>query len=77
MELKEQQKLKKIIITRYGSIQDFSEQNGIPLSILNKIYKKGAGNLGIATARKFCNSLEIDLDALAEGKVEQRKTKNS
>ncbi|MBC5787092.1 MULTISPECIES: helix-turn-helix domain-containing protein [Clostridiaceae] len=77
MEQKEQQKLKKIIVTRYGSIQDFSEKNDIPPSVLEKIYKKGAGNLGITTARKLCNSLGIDLDALAEGKVKQRKPRNN
>ena len=77
MEQKEQQKLKKIIINRYGSIQNFSEQNDVPLALLEQIYKKGAGNLGIATARKFCNSLGINLDALAMGKIEQKKTADS
>lgn len=64
--------LKTIILEKYGSIRNFSKQSGIPYSTINNIFERGFDSLGIGTAIKICDCLNVDIDGVARGVLQYR-----
>ena len=64
-----EEKLKKLIISRYGNVKAFAEHAGIKYTTLAAIMKRGIRNSTIENVFSLCHALNISVDALAEGKI--------
>lgn len=68
-----EEELKELIISRYKSLRQFSIEIEMPYSTIDTMLKRGVGKAGILNVIKICQALAIDTDALADGKIEERK----
>ena len=68
-----EEKVKKMIIERYGTVKDFSEIIGVKYTTVVNILKRGFANAGINNVVKICHELNISTDALAENMIEKPK----
>lgn len=62
-------KIKELIIDRYGSVKRFAEKIQVPYTTIDSILKRGLLNSNVLNVIKICNELGIDIDKLANGKV--------
>lgn len=67
--LKIENDLKEIIISKYSSIKDFCATNDILYSKVDKIFKKGIGSADIQLIFKICSILDIDVESIVEGEI--------
>lgn len=72
-------KLKKLIIERYGSMIAFSKSIGMANSTLATIIDRGVKKASVNNIIKICTALGISADGLAHGKIVhiKRNTNNS
>ncbi len=68
-----EEELKELIISRYKSLRQFSIEIDLPYTTLSGMLERGIGNAGIQKVIKICQALAIDTDALADGRIEERK----
>lgn len=66
-------KLKKVIQLRFGSIRKFSKACGIPTSTLSTIFKRGLLNTTTDKLIDICDTLEISTDDLVRGRIVYKK----
>ena len=66
--------LKDFILKRYKSVRAFTEETGIPYSTVDSILKRGIPNAGISTVMQMCDALGIDMDALAKGIIQNKRS---
>lgn len=59
-------KLKDIIVERYGSISYFSKKIGLPYSTVDTILKRGIGKANVLNVIKICNELGFSVDSLKD-----------
>lgn len=64
-----EERLKELILSKYKSVRAFTIEHNIPYSTVNNIFERGIGNMGISTAIKICNLLNIDVEALVNGEI--------
>lgn len=64
-----EEKIKEIIINRYGSVKRFAEKIDVPYTTIDTILKRGMLKSNVLNAIKICNDLNIDIEELANGKV--------
>lgn len=64
-----EEKLKKLILTRYQSIREFTIDIDIAYSTFDTIMKRGIRNANVSNVIKICNALHISADALADGEI--------
>lgn len=64
-----EERLKELIIKRYGTMKDFTDYIGIPNSTFANIMRRGVRNANVLTIIKICQALGISTDALAEGMI--------
>lgn len=69
--------VKKIIVDRYSSLRQFAIEIDIPYTTIQSIFNRGLDKAGIQNVIKICQALGIDTDALANGKIEERKINDS
>ena len=69
------ERLKELIIEKYGTMKEFTDHIGIPNSTFANILRRGVQNANVVTIIKICQALNISTDALAEGKIIPIKTK--
>lgn len=67
-----EEKLKELIIKKYGSLKFFSSVVGIKYTTLDSMLKKDIGKASVSNVIKICKELQIDVDALAEGRIEKK-----
>lgn len=65
--------LKKLITQKFGTITNFSKSTGIPNSTLSSIFQRGVLNANVLNMITICDALAIDIDSLADGKIEPKK----
>lgn len=65
--------LKELINSRYKSVRQFAIEIDLPYTTVVGMLERGIGNAGIQKVIKMCQALGIDTDALAEGRIEERK----
>lgn len=65
--------LKNLIVQKFGTITNFSKLTGIPNSTLSSIFQRGVLNANVFNMITICNTLGIDIDSLADGKIEPKK----
>jgi DNA-binding Xre family transcriptional regulator len=62
-------KIKQIIIEKYGSVKRFSDKIGIPYTTIDTILKRGLKNSNVLNVLKMCNELNLDINELANNKI--------
>lgn len=64
-----EEKLKSLILNRYYSVREFTNEIGIPYTTMHSIFKRGIGNSSVTNVIKICKALGISADALADGEI--------
>lgn len=64
-----EEKLKKLIIDKYGSVRRFSFKIDIPYTTVDSILKRGIDNSNVGNVIKICKALNISIDNLLEDKT--------
>lgn len=64
-----EEKLKKMILARYGSILQFSKATGIPNTTLISMLERGLLKTNISTVIGICQELNLSVDELAKGNI--------
>lgn len=64
-----EEKVKALILSRYGNLKSFSAASGIRYSTVYAMFTRGFGNSGIQNVIRMCKTLEISVDDLAEGRI--------
>ena len=62
-------KLKDLIIEKYGNMMRFSNEIGMANSTLATIMKKGIHNANVNNIIKICKALKISADELANDRI--------
>ena len=74
-------RIKEIIINRYGSLKKFCEIINMPWTTLDSILKRGFANSNITNVMKISHELKVDTESLASGTIvdciERMETKKS
>lgn len=61
-------KLKELIIDKYGSVRQFSLKIDIPYTTVDSILKRGIDNSNVGNVIKMCKALNISIDSLLDSK---------
>lgn len=61
-------KLKDLIIDKYGSVRQFSLKIDIPYTTVDSILKRGIDNSNVGNVIKMCKALNISIDSLLDSK---------
>jgi len=64
-----EEQLKQFILSRYGSLREFTMSTDIPYSTLDSILRRQIKNSGVSNILKICNALHISADDLIYGKI--------
>lgn len=67
-------KIKEIIISKYGSLSYFCKKIDVPYSTIDSILKRGIGKANVLNVIKICNELGISVDALKDGIIQPVET---
>lgn len=67
--LKVENDLKKIIISKYTNIKDFCIKNELPYSKVDNIFKKGISGADVQLIFKICSILDIDVNSIITGEI--------
>jgi len=59
-----EEKIKEMIIEKYGSVRQFSIKINIPYTTVDSILKRGIDNSNVENIIRICNSLNISIDDL-------------
>lgn len=62
-------KLRELIIDRYGTVKNFSEKNNLKYSTVTTILTRGVLNANVKNVIEVCRALDISVDALAKGQI--------
>lgn len=68
-----EQELKQLILRKFETITNFSKITGVPNSTLSSIFQRGVLNANVLNMIAICNALAIDIDSLANGKIEPKQ----
>jgi len=61
-------KLKELIIEKFGSVRQFSFKIDIPYTTVDSILKRGLDNSNVGNVIKMCKALDISIDYLLDNK---------
>ena len=64
-----EEKLKQFILSKYGSLREFTIMSNIPYSTLDSILRRQIKNSGVSNILKICHALHISADALVNGDI--------
>lgn len=70
-----EEELKDLIKYKYKSVRAFTQELSMPYSTVDNMLKRGIGGTGISILIPVCNKLDIDIEALYKGKIEQKNKK--
>lgn len=62
-------KLRKLITERYGSVKKFSDKVGLPYTTIASIFQRGISNAKVTNIIKITEELGIDINQLIDGKI--------
>ncbi len=69
-----EEQLKSIILEQFKSVRAFTQAVGIPYSTIDNMLKRGIDGTAVSTVIAVCRLLNIDIDALAENRIEYKTT---
>ena len=61
-----EEKIKKIILDKYGSIRKFAIKIDVPYTTIDSILKRGIDNSNVGNVIKMCKALNISVDKLVD-----------
>ena len=61
-----EEKIKNLIINKYGSIRQFALKINIPYTTIDSILKRGIDNSNVSNVLKMCNALGLSVDKTIE-----------
>lgn len=61
-----EEKIKNLIIEKYGSIRQFAIKIDIPYTTIDSILKRGIDNSNVSNVLKMCKALDISVDKSIE-----------
>ncbi len=64
-----EENLKEMICREYGSVRQFAQKIDVKYSTVMAILRRGVKNSNIDNVIKICHTLNISVDALAEGRI--------
>lgn len=67
-------KIKELIITRYGSVSHFCKKVNLPYTTVDSILKRGIANSNVLNVLKICDELSISIDGLRHGIINPIET---
>lgn len=67
-------KIKDMIISRYGSLNNFCNKIDVPYSTVDSILKRGIRKANVLNVIKICNALGLSVDSLKHGIIEPIET---
>lgn len=62
-------RLKDLIVQRYGSVLRFCNTHDLPQSTVATIFRRGIAKSNLSSVLSICEALRISADALAVGKI--------
>ena len=62
-------KIKTIIIIKYGSIKAFADKIKVPYTTIDTILKRGLFKSNVLNVLKMCEELNIDVNELINNKI--------
>lgn len=65
-----EERLRRLILSRYPSTKDFAAEAGINYSTLLSVFKRGLDNTGISNIQKICRELGITMEGLCNDRIE-------
>ena len=68
-------KVKNLIISRYGTLSNFCEKIDLPYSTVDSILKRGFVKANVLNVIKICDELGISIDSLKQGIIKPIETK--
>ena len=63
-----EEKLKNLIIEKYGSVRQFAFKIDIPYTTVDSILKRGIDNSNVGNVIKMCKALNLSIDSLLDSK---------
>lgn len=67
--MKIEERLKDLIVLKYGNVANFVREIGLPYSTFKSIMTRGLMNASIGNILKICSALNISADELANGNI--------
>ena len=67
-----EEKLREMILDKFGTVVRFSKHIGISSSTIYSILTRGVQNASAQNILRICDALDISADALAEGMIKPR-----
>lgn len=64
-----EEKLKNLMLERYGTVLDFARAHDIPNSSIVSIINRGVRKSSVSNVIKICHALEISVDGLLDDKI--------
>lgn len=64
--------LKEYILKHYKSLRDFCMRNNFAYSTISNIFKRGIMGSSVSLIISVCDRLDIEVDALASGKIVEK-----
>lgn len=71
--MKIEERIKDLIVLKYGTVANFVREVGLPYSTFKSIMTRGVMNASIANIFKICKALNISADELAMGNIVEIK----
>lgn len=68
--------LKELILKEYKSLREFAIKIDMPYSTVDTILKRGVDKANIVNIIRICKELNIDTEALGEGRIEFKQPDN-
>ena len=72
-----EEEIKEIIISRYGSINNFCKKFDLPWSSVKAMLTRGIKNSSISNVIKLCDALNLDIEELTKDKIVTKYLKES
>lgn len=67
-----EERLKTLIIERYGNLKAFVVKIDMPWTTLDSILKRGVRKANVANIIKIAEELDIDVESLANGAIKEK-----
>lgn len=68
-----EEEIKKLIIERYNSLNNFCKQFDFPWSSVKAMLTRGIKNSSITNVIKLCNALNLDLEKMSQGIIADKQ----
>lgn len=62
--------LRELILSKYKSIREFTNEIGMPYTTVDSLLKRGIKKASVDNVMKICSFLSISADALVDGRIE-------